>query len=115
MPNTPAPPVAVTRRYYPTLSTIVNEDDIPEILGFIKEGLVNLLGKIHYKDLQYNKSPRGDAAFYGLTIVSPKKLAIEIPGTGIALVLKPDSAELHSVTIKQQKTLQLQGFSISKK
>lgn len=90
MPNTPAPPVAVTRRYYPTLSTIVNEDDIPEILGFIKEGLVNLLGKIHYKDLQYNKSPRGDAAFYSLTIVSPKKLAIEIPGTGIALVLNPD-------------------------
>lgn len=90
MPDPQTPSVAVTRRYYPTLSTIVNEDDIPEILGFLKDGITNLLGKVHYKDLQYNKSPRGDAAFYSLSIVSPKKLAIELPGTGIALVLNPD-------------------------
>ncbi|WP_130735947.1 hypothetical protein [Flavobacterium sp. J27] len=90
MPNTQTPSVAVTKRYYPTLSTILNEEDIPEILGFIKEGLVGLLGKIHYKDLQYTKSPRGDAAFYSLNIVSPKRLAIELPGTGISLVLNPD-------------------------
>ncbi|UOX32317.1 hypothetical protein LXD69_09655 [Flavobacterium sediminilitoris] len=90
MPNTQTPSVAVTKRYYPTLSTILNEEDIPEILGFIKEGLVGLLGKIHYKDLQYTKSPRGDAAFYSLNIVSPKRLAIELPGSGISLVLNPD-------------------------
>lgn len=90
MPDPQTPSVAVTRRYYPTLSTIVNEDDIPEILGFLKDGITNLLSKVHYKDLQYNKSPRGDAAFYSLSIVSPKKLSIELPGTGIALVLNPD-------------------------
>jgi len=90
MPDTQTPQVAVTRRYYPTLSTIVNEDDIPEILGFLKESIANLLGKVHYKDLQYSKSPRGDAAFYSLSIVSPRKLAIELPGTGISLVLNPN-------------------------
>lgn len=83
---TPAP---VTPRFYPTLDTVITEQDIPEILGFIREGLVSLLGKIHYKDFQTKKSINGDAAFYSLQIVSPKKLAIEIPGTGIALVLNP--------------------------
>ncbi len=90
MPENQTPQVAVTKRYYPTLSTIINPEDIPEILGFIKGGLENLLGKIHYKDLQYSKSPRGDAAFYSLSIVSPKRLGIELPGTGINLVLNPD-------------------------
>jgi len=68
----------------------VSENDIPDILGFIKTGVTNLLNKIYYKDLQYSKSARGDAAFYSLSVVSPKRLDIEIPGTGIYLVLNPD-------------------------
>ncbi|MDY0088733.1 MAG: hypothetical protein RBR78_00035 [Flavobacteriaceae bacterium] len=86
MPTT----AAVTNRFYPTLDTIITEQDIPEILGFIREGLVGLLEKIHYKDYQSRKSVNGDAAFYSLQIVSSKKLSIEIPGTGIALVLNPN-------------------------
>ena len=89
MPNENTAP-AITRRYYPTLSSIVSEDDFPEILGFIKDGILNLFERIHYKDLQYNKSARGDAAFYSLSIVSPNRIDIEIPGTGIFLVLNPD-------------------------
>ena len=80
----------LTRRYYPTLASIVSEEDFPEILGFIKDGVLNLLDEIYYKDLQFNKSARGDAAFYSLSIVSPKRIAIEIPETGISLVLNPD-------------------------
>lgn len=79
----------ITHRYYPRLSSIVSEQDIPDILGFIKTGVVNLLSKIHYKDLQYSKSAKGDAAFYSLSIVS-KRLDIEIPGTEIFLILNPD-------------------------
>jgi hypothetical protein len=59
------------------------------MLGFIKDGVTNLLDKIYYKDLQYSKGPKGDSAFYSLSIVS-KRIDIEIPGTGIALVLNPD-------------------------
>src|SRR5690606_24642180 len=51
-----------------------------------------IFSKIHYKDLQYSKSPNGDAAFYSLSIVS-KKLAIELFGSGINLVLNPDEGE----------------------
>ncbi|WP_313090878.1 hypothetical protein [Chryseobacterium flavum] len=79
----------VTHRYYPRLSSVVTQDDIPDILGFIKDGVTNLLDKIYYKDLQYSKGPKGDSAFYSLSIVS-KRIDIEIPGTGIALVLNPD-------------------------
>ena len=83
-------PPKITDRYYPTLSSVITKDDIPEVLGFLKEGLENLLEKIHYKDLQYSKSPMGDAAFYSLSIVSPERLDMEIPGTGIYIVLNPD-------------------------
>lgn len=89
MPNgTSQPPV--TRRYYPTLSSVMSQDDIPEILGFVKDGVLWLFDKIYYKDLQYSKSPRGDAASYSLSIVSSDRLDIELPGTGIFLVLNPD-------------------------
>ncbi|MEY8760492.1 hypothetical protein [Chryseobacterium tongliaoense] len=79
----------VTHRYYPRLSSVITEDDIPDILGFIKQGVTHLLDKIYYKDLQYSKGPKGDSAFYSLSIVS-KRIDIEIPGTGISLVLNPD-------------------------
>jgi len=53
-----------------------------------------MLGKIHFKDLQYSKSPKGDAAFYSLSIVSPKRLALEIPSTGMDLQhIKLDAAK----------------------
>ncbi|WP_213189124.1 hypothetical protein [Cloacibacterium caeni] len=80
---------SIVPRYYPRLSSVVSEQDIPDILGFIKTGVVNLLNKIHYKDLQYSKSAKGDAAFYSLSIVS-NRLDIEVPGTEIFLILNPD-------------------------
>lgn len=83
--------VALAQRFYPTLSSVVNQDEIPEILGFIKDGIVFLFDTIHFKDLQYSKSPRGDAAFYSLSIVTRDRIDIEVPGTGIFLVLNPDA------------------------
>ncbi len=120
MPSTPI----ITRRYYPTLSTIINLDDIPDSLGFIKSGIVALFDKIHFKDLQYSKSPRGDGAFYSLSIVSPKKIAIEIPGTGINLVLNPDISDVNisafPITLEYEwkvlgylRDLDLENFSFS--
>lgn len=89
---TPSAPQPVIKRYYPTLSSVVTLDDFPESLGFLKQAIESLFSKIHYKDLQYKKSPKGDAAFYSLSIVS-NKLAIELFGSGISLVLNPDESE----------------------
>lgn len=85
----PTPPIV--NRYYPALSSVVSLDDFPESLGFLKQAITQLFDKIHYKDLQYKKSPKGDAAFYSLTIVS-RKLGIELFGSGISLVLNPDES-----------------------
>ncbi|MCS3533048.1 hypothetical protein, partial [Chryseobacterium sp. JUb7] len=76
--------------YYPAISEIVTVNDIPEILSFVRDGIVHLFDKMYYKNLQFSKSIKGDAAFYSLDIVSLQKLAIEIPGTNISFVLNPD-------------------------
>ncbi|WP_338376542.1 hypothetical protein [uncultured Flavobacterium sp.] len=86
--NTPP----VVRRYYPTLSSVVSLDDFPESLSFVKQGLQSLFSNIHYKDLQYKKSPKGDKAFYSLSIVT-NKLGIELFGSGVRLVINPDESE----------------------
>ena len=77
-------------KYYPSLSDIVAINDIPDILSFIKDGIQSLFSNVYYKNLQYSNSFKGDAAFYSLDIVSTKKLSIELPATGIFLVLNPD-------------------------
>jgi len=87
------PEVAITSRYYPTISMILTEEELPDLLGFLKEGLAGLLDSIHYKDLQYSKSVYGDKAFYSLRIVSKNRLDLEIPGTGIFLALNPDASD----------------------
>lgn len=78
------------KRYYPALSSVVTAEDLPDILGFIKDGVQNLLSQIYYKDFQHSKGAKGDSAFYGLSIVSPQRIQLEIPGTDIYLVLNPD-------------------------
>ena len=42
MPNGTETPPIIARRYYPTLSSVITKDDIPEVLGFLKEGEVYL-------------------------------------------------------------------------
>lgn len=79
----------IAKRYYPRLSEVVAMDDLPEYLSLIKNGLTNVFDKVHYKNLQYSKSPNGESAFYSLDIVTAKRLGITIPG-GLELLLNPD-------------------------
>lgn len=90
MSEIPIPAVPVpTPRYYPRLSEVVSVDDLPEFLSFVQDGLNSIFDKIHYKNLQYSKSYRGDSAFYSLDIVTSSKLAIQLP-FDMSLVLNPD-------------------------
>lgn len=76
-------------KFYPPITNILPVDAIPNELGFIKDGLTSILSHIYFRDLQFSKNDRGDAGFYSLSIVSLKRLDIEIPGTGIYLILNP--------------------------
>ncbi|WP_261512704.1 hypothetical protein [Chryseobacterium paludis] len=83
-------PTQNTLIYYPAVTDIVKPDDLPEFLSFIKSGLETILSKIYYKDYYFSKNISGSESFHSLSIVSKTKLALELPGTGISLVLNPD-------------------------
>jgi hypothetical protein len=76
-------------QFYPPLSSILSLQDLPEVFDFLREPLTNIFNKVYFKDLQTSKGPKGDSAFYSLTLISYKRIQIEIPGTGIYLLLNP--------------------------
>ena len=76
--------------FYPALSTLVPVESIPPNLGFVQGILRDVLDRLFYRDLQFQKSRLGDAGFYHLSVVIYRRLGVEIPGTGgAALVLNP--------------------------
>lgn len=75
--------------FYQPISNILEVEALPDQLGFVKDGITNLLSNIYYRDLQYSKNTRGDAAFYSLSIVSKQRIDIDIPGTGMSIILNP--------------------------
>jgi hypothetical protein len=78
----------IANRYYPQLSDLITVDDLPDFLDFAKEGLADLLSSIFYKNLQYTRSQRGDAAFYKIDIIS-NNIGLDLP-FGMRLILNPD-------------------------
>ena len=91
-----------SNKFYPSLSTLFPIDNIPENLGFIRDGINNVLKHIYYRDLQVDKSVTGEAAFYSLSLVSYRRLGFDIPGTnGMALVVNPLARTSTSVQNKR--------------
>lgn len=90
------PTPAVAKRYYPKLSEVITIGDLPEFLTFGKDALNAIFDKIHYKNLQYSKSYRGDSAFYRLEIVS-NDIGIDLP-FGLRFVINPDNANDSSIS-----------------
>ncbi len=81
----------MSNTYYPSLSSVVSLEQIPEQLNFISEGINGLLDKIYYKDFIVDRSLNGASVSYRIDIVSYSEiLKLEIPGTGLVLLLNPD-------------------------
>ncbi|WP_199117322.1 hypothetical protein [Pedobacter sp. ASV28] len=76
--------------YYPALSRLINVGELPESLSFIQEGIGQVFDNVFYKDFISSTSIDGSSAFYSLAVVSRKKLAFELFGSGISFVLNPD-------------------------
>ena len=51
MPETPT-----TYNYYPALSGLMTVEDLPEILGFIRDGLQQIFEKVYYKNYYCQKN-----------------------------------------------------------
>jgi len=78
-----------TTKFFPPITAILPVEALPNELGFVKTGLTSMLSHVYFRDLQCSQNDRGDSGFYSLKIVSLKRLDIEIPGTGIFLILNP--------------------------
>lgn len=79
--------------FYPSLTDILPLEAIPPSLGAVEGALEAVFSKVFYKDFQVERSARGEAAYYQLTLVKYGRLALEVPGTnGLALVLFPPPA-----------------------
>lgn len=76
--------------YYPSLSSLLQPDRLPADLGLVKDAITTFFGDFYYRDLQMHRSTSGDAGFYSLKIITYRRLALEIPGTGgLAVILNP--------------------------
>jgi hypothetical protein len=78
--------------FYPSLSTLISTASLPQGLGPLEEAVAGAFEGLFYRNLQANHSRQGDYAYYRLIVVSYKRLGIEIPGSGLALVLNPPAS-----------------------
>lgn len=75
---------------YPPIRQLLPKSQLPVELNSITDFVNNIFDNLSYKDLLVEKSERGDAAFYKLTIVTQYRIGYEIPGTGgVTIVLNP--------------------------
>ncbi len=77
-------------KYYPTLSSLITVDELPDFLSFIKEHVQSVFDNIYYKDYYSSENATGSSAFYRLDIVPRTRLEQEVLGTGMILILNPD-------------------------
>lgn len=74
---------------YPPLKLLLSENDLPDAVAKFTESISSVFDKVYYKEYYFEKSPMGDAASYKLTLLMYDRVALDIPGTGMSLVLNP--------------------------
>lgn len=75
---------------YPTLGRYLSATDVPASLGPLQSGLSTLLNKLFVKKFSSFQSPSGDTGHYNVTLLTFRKVGVEIGGiNGIALLLNP--------------------------
>lgn len=82
-----------TSEYLVPLSDLLGTDQLPDELGFVKTGLDSLFSKLFFRDLRIFKSPSGDSANYQLTLITYRRMGIEVGSTGLAFVINPDEED----------------------
>ena len=75
--------------FYPPVTDLVSTHDIPEKLGFIKQGIDILIGNLHYKDYIQDVSRYGDQGMVSITIVPAVPMDFPILGTEMQLIFNP--------------------------
>jgi hypothetical protein len=72
---------------YPKLSSIINEESLPQELSFIEIETGDIFEQLYFSDFRKMQSTSGDSISFQQKLISYKKLKVEIPGTGLVFVL----------------------------
>ncbi len=104
--------------FYPSLSTLIPTDAIPENVGNLQESVQNIFDALFYKDLQIDKSVLEDTGFYRLSLVTYQPIDFQIPGTDqLKVQLFPSVSGHTSIPISLEYRLEIlkyiNGFSFS--
>src|SRR5882724_3565137 len=78
-------------KFYPSLSTLISANSLPQSLGFVQGLVDNIFDDLFYRNLQINSSRYGEYADYSLILVSYRRLDFEVPGTGLFFILNPST------------------------
>lgn len=99
----------IATRYYPQLTSVLSLDNLPDELGFLEDGLENLLDGIFVKDYQIVKSKSGDSVGYFLVLKIYKRLGIEIPGAFTLLLNPPAIGDPDPISSEIPVSVQVQA------
>ena len=77
-------------KFFPAVSSLISLDDLPEQLDFIQVALTSIFDKVYFRDLQFTRSRKGDAAFYSLILRIDREVGFTIPGLEISFLLNPN-------------------------
>jgi hypothetical protein len=75
--------------YYPQATSLLPPTSLPQALNFIQGGIDTLLDDIFIKDIQFTRSASGDTINYVLILKIYKRIGMDIPGTGMSILLNP--------------------------
>ena len=78
-----------SQTFYPTLNTIINLNELPEVFSFVNNGVDYVLENLLLKQYQVVSSQEFNSVIYQLEILSYNKLKIPIFGTEMFIIINP--------------------------
>lgn len=80
-------------KYTPPLNQFIAIDFLPEELSFVQDGIDSILENLFVAFFQTSRSQNFNSTNYSAIIRFYKKVTIDIPATGLSLILNPDFNE----------------------
>lgn len=76
--------------YYPLLKNVISIDSLPEELSFVRDGIFELIEDVFLREYQIETSAKYNSIGAYVSVLVYKRIDIEIPGTGVFLILNPE-------------------------
>src|SRR6266700_6030903 len=95
---------------HPTLKSLISKDDVPVDTGINPDETSGLLEKIFYRNFHFIKNKSGSRCNYNLEILFYSDIGIDIPGTGLRLILNSNNAGGSAYSVKFSYELKIMSL-----